>query len=244
MAPENTLAAFKRAIDDGADGIELDVRLSSDNIPVVIHDATLRRTGCSPEAIANLTARQLAETEVGRWFNHAHPSLACEEFKHERVSTLERVFQLVKDRAPARFKIYVELKAEGPEADQARPVIDLIKRFRFQNRVVIVSFDFNSLRQVKLIDSTIRAGALFAPRNGLRAERVLKMAEATGAEEILLHRLIARPRLVKSSQERGWAVVVWTVDDATWRKRAAELGVHALITNNPTNFRVARASRP
>jgi glycerophosphoryl diester phosphodiesterase len=65
IAPENTLAAFALAIESGADGIELDVRLSRDGVPVVIHDATLQRTGLRSEAVATLSAEHLATVDVG-----------------------------------------------------------------------------------------------------------------------------------------------------------------------------------
>jgi glycerophosphoryl diester phosphodiesterase len=240
LAPENTLAAFARAFDEGADGIELDVRLASDGVPVVIHDATLQRTAGSRDLIRKITSAQLAETEVGSWFNRAQPAFAREDYAHECVPTLERVFQLIIDRGQGRLTTYVELKADGKEPELARAVVELVNRVHFQDRVVVVSFDLESLRQVKLLNSSMRTGALFAPRHGggagLRAERIVSMATAAGADEILLNRLIARPRLVRLAQKSGLAVVVWTVDDTTWLKRAADLVIHALITNNPSLF--------
>jgi glycerophosphoryl diester phosphodiesterase len=236
-APENTLAAFGRAFDDGADGIELDVRLASDGVPVVIHDATLQRTGSVRGAIAQMSSAQLAKADIGSWFNRAHPALAREEYARQFVPTLESVFQGVLDRKPSDFTIYIELKTDGKSSDLPRSVTNLIRRYRFHERVVIVSFDLDSLRQTKLIDSSIRTGALFAPRHGggagLRAERIVSIATDSGADEILLQRLIARPKLINSAIRHDFKVVVWTVDDAMWLRRAADLGVHALITNDP-----------
>jgi len=235
VAPENTVAAFARAIDDGAEGIELDVRLAHDGVPVVIHDASLRRTGLASGAIDQISSGELAGTDVGTWFNRARPELAREEFASEGVPTLERVFQLVID---PHFTIHVELKSDGNESDNlVRSVIELITRYRFQERVTVVSFDLDAIRQTKRLDSSIRTGALFAPRHGggmgLRAERIVAMATDSGADEILLHRLIARPRLVNSALKNNLPVVVWTVDDLGWLQRARDLGVQALITNNP-----------
>src|SRR5258705_12537702 len=68
LAPENTLAAFSRAISDGADGIEFDVRLSRDGGAVVIHDASLKRTGLINRPVSDLTAAELGEVDVGSWF--------------------------------------------------------------------------------------------------------------------------------------------------------------------------------
>jgi glycerophosphoryl diester phosphodiesterase len=239
-APENTIAAFARAFDDGADGVELDVRLASDGVPVVIHDATLQRTGSARSAIAKMTSAQLAESDVGSWFNRAQPLLSREEYTREGIPTLERVFQLVAGREPHKHQIYVELKSDGAAPDLARHVAELINRYRFQERVVVVSFDLDALRQTKLIDSSIRTGALFAPRHGggigMRAEKIVGLAMNSGAEEILLHRLIARPKLVGAAIGQGLEVVVWTADDTIWLRRAPDLGVHTLITNDPALF--------
>lgn len=236
-APENTIAAFGQALDLGADGLELDVRLASDDVPVVIHDATLRRTGSVGGAIAQMSSAQLSKADVGSWFNRTQPTLAREEYARQFVPTLESVFRLVIDRTPDDFTIYIELKTDGKSLHVAEPVADLIKRYRFHERVVVVSFELDALSQTKLKDSSIRTGALFAPRHGggagLRAEKIVELALASGAEEILLHRLIARPKLVNSALRHNLKVVVWTVDNATWLRRARELGVHALITNDP-----------
>ena len=112
IAPENTLAAFALAMESGADGIELDVRLSRDGVPVVIHDATLRRTGLREEAVARMDAKQLGEVDAGSWFNRAHPKRAREEYAREGVPTLDQVFRLLRDRDA---RLYVEMKFGADE---------------------------------------------------------------------------------------------------------------------------------
>src|SRR5882724_3259670 len=97
VAPENTIAAFRRAITDGADGFEFDVRLARDGQPVVIHDGSLQRTARIPGAVAQLTSAQLQKIDVGSWFNHQRPDSARSEYELETIPTLERVFDLVKD---------------------------------------------------------------------------------------------------------------------------------------------------
>jgi len=236
--PENTIAAFTKALDDDADGIELDVRLARDGVPVVIHDATLRRTGLIDGAVAQMTSVELAKIEVGSWFNQAKPREANESYASEGVPSLEDVFQLVRDRDAHNFIIYIELKTDAESSDDlVRSVTELIRHYRFQHHVVLVSFDLPALKQTKLLDPSIRTGALFAPRHGggtgLRAERIVAMASDCGADEILLHRFIARPKLISAAARANLPVAVWTVDDVAWLKRAHDLGVHALITNDP-----------
>src|SRR5260370_10924895 len=107
IAPENSFAAFALAMESGADGIELDVLLSRDGVSVVIHDATLRRTGLRQEAVAQMDSKQLGKVDAGSWFNRAHPRRAREEYTRECVPTLDQVFRLFRD---SDARLYVEMK--------------------------------------------------------------------------------------------------------------------------------------
>ena len=197
--------AFARALDDGADGIELDVRLAKDGVPVVIHDATLRRTGLTSGEVAKMTSRQLANVNVGSWFNRAHPPLAREEYEQQRVPTLSDVFQFLRDKPGV---IYVELKIDGADSssDLVRAVADAIVQFGFQERVVVVSFELPAVAAIKSLNSSIRTGALFAPQRrpnvSWRAESILNAATDCGADELLPHRLLARPKLIEKARDR------------------------------------------
>ena len=245
MAPENTLAAFDRALDDGADGIELDVRLARDGVPVVIHDATLRRTGSTYAAIAQTTSTQLGETNVGAWFNLAYPALARLEYANQCVPTLEQVFQFVVNQ---KCTVYVETKTDGASSvdELVYSVTNVINRYEVQDRVVVVSFDLGAIAKTKAVDASIRTGALFAPTRGAgkvgRTDRIVAAASDHGANELLLHRLIARPGLIRRAIDHHLRVVAWTVDDPVWIEHAARLGIHALITNNPALFRPRTSS--
>src|SRR5436853_7882495 len=86
LVPENTLAAFAHAINDGADGIELDVRLAGDGVPVVIHDPTLRRTGLCAGSVAKMSSSELAQIDVDRWFNRARPELSSKSYAGHSVT--------------------------------------------------------------------------------------------------------------------------------------------------------------
>lgn len=236
--PENTLAAFARAFDDGADGIELDVRLARDGVPVVIHDAKLRRTGSMAGVVARMTSTQLAKIDIGSWFNRAHPLLARDEYEKECVPTLKQTLEFCSDRSGS---VYIELKSEDTDLtiDLVRSVAELIESLAFHNRALVVSFDLKAIAALKEIDASIRTGALFAPaRNGrsFRSETIISAMIDSGANEILLHRLLARPKLVERATDRNLTVVVWTVDDLKWVSRADKLGISALITNDPAKL--------
>ena len=241
VAPENTLAAFSRALAVGADGIEFDVRLSRDGVPVVIHDASLKRTGRVDRLVAELSVDELQEIDVGSWFSRPGPnaseSFHSDKFRGEKLPTLAQVLELFNSNSGL---LYVELKSDSPEAGVAlaAEVVKLVREFRSAGRVVVESFDHAAIAAVKLIDSGIRTAALFEPKlkHPLSTMRRLKMIDAAlavGADEIALHHSLAAARVVEKASQAGLAVVVWTVDEAIWLTRARSLGIKALIANDP-----------
>jgi glycerophosphoryl diester phosphodiesterase len=237
VAPENTLAAFLRAFEDGAGGIELDVRLARDGVPVVIHDATLKRTGGDARSVADMSSAQLARIDVGSWFNRAHPKLARLEYSKEFVPTLEQVFAILK-RAKDPI-VYVELKIDRGQEYRAlvESVAELISNQNLQKQAVVISFNLKAVALMKELNPPIRTGALFEPRRNahrvVRKHPMIRAALDCGASEILFHRLLARHRMIDATSEANLRSVVWTVDDPKWIERARTRGIHALITNNP-----------
>lgn len=235
------------ALDAGAAGIELDVRLSSDGVPVVIHDANLRRTGELEEIVAATTSSDLQLVNVGSWFNRAHPELARDEYRAQTVPTLAQVFDLFSLRTNLSKIVYVEMKSDQADetyVDLARAVAQTIKADRMNARVVVVSFNLRAVAEIKLIDSSITTGALFEPRRNpvesMRKHPLISAALACGADEILFHRLIATRRLVDLATENNLRSVVWTVDDPQWLRRRSDRGIHAVITNKPAEMLASR----
>src|SRR6476660_771383 len=110
VSPENTLAAFSRALDDGADGIEFDVRLSRDRVPVVIHDATLKRTGNLDRLVEELDVSELQQCDVSSWFHRAQTGIKP---KVETVPTLAQVFALFQE---TNALLCLEMKSEAADA--------------------------------------------------------------------------------------------------------------------------------
>ena len=240
-APENTLAAFRRAVELGADGIELDVRLAGDGVAVVFHDPSLNRVAGRRGEIAGMNSDELRTVDAGSWFNRRHPERADRSFADERIPTLRETLQLLK-----RFRglLYVELKGRGRDIEQlAGAVADEIRDSPLLPRVVVKSFDLRALPHVRAALPGVRTAALFAPkfRTLLRKEKhILRLAEAAAADEISLHYTLATRRLVSEAARGGIDVVVWTVDRARWARRGAELGLKAVITNDPAKLIAAR----
>jgi glycerophosphoryl diester phosphodiesterase len=235
VAPENTLAAFARAMVEGADGIEFDVRLAGDGMPVVIHDATLERTGLVNGIVSQITSEELQMIDVGSWFDRRSGGKST-EFFGERLPTLQQVFDFFSDKAAL---LYLEMKSDiTGGAELADAVVRSIGQNSMRERVIVSSFELSLIEQVKSRDPSIRTAALFEPKVSrplslMRTMKAVDLAKRFGAEEIALHHALASRRVIGKAKEAGLRVVVWTVDNPDWVERARSLGVTALITNNP-----------
>lgn len=228
VAPENTMAAFRKALAVGADGIEFDVRLTRDGVPVVIHDSTLRRTGGLPQRVADLTWDEISKVDVGSWFGKT--------FASETVPSLAELFTLFQTN---NSTLYLEMKSDSA-ADQrqlAEACVSAIEEHSLKERVVVECFQLPALKILKEIDSEIKTVALFEPAftnpSVLSDQRVINQAMDVGAAAIALHHRLARESLVRKAKVAGLHVAVWTVDDPAWIDRARTIGIDALITNDP-----------
>jgi len=206
VAPENTMAAFAAAVAAGADGIEFDVRLSGDGVPVIIHDDTLQRTVGLKKRVVDLTAIELRAVDV--------PSL-------------RELFELMTGNT---LVLYLELKENS--AELSARCCELINEFSFAERVIVECFDLPVLKQ---IDPALTTAALFGPRISTDRNRIEKALEV-GASVIALHHRLARPPLVEQARHAGLRVVVWTVDSPAWVALARTMEIEALITNDPARL--------
>ncbi len=242
VAPENTLVSFERAIAEGADGIEFDVRLASDGVPVVIHDAALKRTARRAGLIASLSSSELEKIDVGTWFNLRYPAKAHPEFEKATVPTLLKVLEFFKGR---QALFYIEMKCAARESRAlAGKVAELIREHKLYQHAVVESFALDAILEIKRIDQTIRTAALFEPKllRPLPAKRALvEEAVRSRADEIALHRSLATKRAIAEATRRGLKTVVWTADHPAWVRRAGRDGIHAIITNTPARLCAERA---
>lgn len=234
VAPENTLISFEKALRAGADGIEFDVRLARDGVPVVIHDATLRRTALRKGRVKDFSSAELSAMDAGSWFNQRRAALARTEYTEAKIPTLSALFEMLGD---GDSLLYVEMKCRTEDRlPLASEVTKLIGQYSLRHRVVVESFDLPSIIEIKRIDASIRTAALFdrkLSRPAPSARRMIERALECGAEEIALHSSLASQKTVEQAARRGLGTVVWTVDSPTWVSRAFKNGVRAIITNNP-----------
>ncbi|HJQ34991.1 MAG TPA: glycerophosphodiester phosphodiesterase [Pyrinomonadaceae bacterium] len=236
-APENTIASFDRAQSDGADGIEFDVRLARDEVPVVFHDDSFERTVGIYGNVESHSSTVISQFYAGEWFNERYPNRARSAYAWERVPTLAQVFERY-----GSLKLYVEMKCEDASrrARLAQAVVRLVREYGLAERVVVKSFEHDSLGEVKRLAPEIRTAALFGrswPNPFVPARKILAGAEACGADEISLHRSLLRAATVREARRRGFEVLVWTVNSSVWLRRALALGLRAVFTDYPGSMR-------
>ena len=261
FAPENTLAAFKLAIALGADGIELDAQLSADGQAVVIHDARVNRTTNATGLVASFTAAELQKLDAGEWFvrrlikrQRLRATLAREnafvndngmKLSVEPVPTLESVLALL---ASARLRrVYIEFK--GSQANRqalAETVISLVRQFRMERAVTLLSFDHESVRLAKRMACEIRTAATFsiAGRRLITARSIIRAAQNVDADEAALHYGLATRRTVDALHEHRLVVSAWTANSRLVMRRLVASGVDSIMTNYPKRLIETLQSQP
>jgi glycerophosphoryl diester phosphodiesterase len=230
LAPENTLAAFDQGVASGADGLELDVRLSRDGIVVVHHDRTLDRTTNLRGPVSNATAEELARADAGHHFVRGDER----PFRGLGlgVPTLASVLARYRDH-----RLIVEMKQNSPAL--ARAVIETIRRADAVDRVCLGSFGLRVVRAARALDSAV---ATSAAREEVRwalywswfRRPVSRVAYATYLiPEIAGLTRIVSPRFVEHAHRMNLRVHVWTVDTERDARRLLGWGVDGLITDRP-----------
>lgn len=230
-APPNTLAAFKKAIELGADGIEFDVHFSADGVPVVIHDFTVDATTDGSGRVADLTLAQLKQLDAGTRFDPA--------FTGERIPTLDEVLEAVSGRRGwgGELLLNVELKTTSPgDNGLERAVITLVEQHSLSRRVLFSSFNPFSLRRAKRIAPHIPAGLLYDQGLSLPLRRAW-LAFLAPHEARHPHYKMVDARYMAWARRRGYRVNTWTVDDPAEMRRLVGLGVNGIITNVPDVLR-------
>ena len=203
--PENTLPAFGRAVELRAFGIELDVHLSADGVPVVIHDETVDRTTNGSGAVAELTVAQLQELDAGNG---------------EPVPTLEQVLDLVSG------KVHVNIEIKAGEAGDA--VLALTGTYP-DLAYAISSFNHEALRNVRNHDATIELWPLVAAVS----DADIATAKEIGAPQLNAFGRMLNAEIMSAVAEQGIGIWVWTVNDVERARELIEWGAVGICTDDP-----------
>ncbi|AGX03062.1 probable glycerophosphodiester phosphodiesterase [Bacillus sp. NRRL B-14911] len=225
-APENTAAAFRLALEHPMiSAIELDVHLSRDGIPVVIHDHTLERTTNGSGNVKDHTAAELALLDAGSWFSP--------EYSGETISSLEEIIQMAKGKK----KLFIELKQmAGMYEGLEEKVAGLIRKYSLYKEALVISFDHHSLLKLKELDPRIRTGLIYLGHATLLAEQ----AAYTGASHVSVHYGFLSRGLVESLLDARIEIGTWTVNGKEALKKVQDLGGSIQITTNHPEIMVGQ----
>ncbi|MDN7245150.1 glycerophosphodiester phosphodiesterase family protein [Planococcus shenhongbingii] len=219
-APENTLSAIQLALEEPKiDSIEIDVHLTKDGVPVVIHDHKVDRTTNGSGYVKDMTAAEIRALDAGSWFGP--------EFAGEKVPTLEEVLELTSGGK----KLLIELKqTAGVYAGLEEKVIVLIQQYGAQEQCQLISFDHKSLQTCLEFDAQVKRTLVMSGSPLLLIDQVNEI----GASAVSVNHQYVDSEMVESLHGNGTDIIVWTVDHKAEAERIQELdGSIALTTNHP-----------
>ncbi len=224
-APENTPAAFRRALAIGVDAVELDAHLSCDGEPVVIHDPSLGRTTNGAGLVKDLTMAALRRLDAGRWFG--------EEFAGERIPTLAEALEILRT-----VRVIIEIKNGPIYYPQIAGRVGAVVRAAGHQSITVSSFDHHVLLQSRAAEPEIETAALFRAR----PVDTVRMARDAQAQVLHPHWTFATRDLIDAAHAAGLRVEVWTVDDPAAMAEMAVRKVDGIMTNVPDRLREVLAT--
>lgn len=223
VAPENTMSALRRAIDDGADCAEIDVQETADGVVVLLHDADLARVAGVRRGIWELTWKQSRGLDVGSWFSS--------RFAGERIPSLEQVLTLT----GGRIGLNIELKYNGHDQRLGERVAELVDAAGLAESTIITSLDAGGLRRVRACRPALRLGLVVTSPVGDTG--------GLDVEALSMDVRIVSPRAVRANREAGLETHAWTANDRDCIGHMLDCGVDCVITDYPRLAREVLAGR-
>ncbi|MGI9480744.1 MAG: glycerophosphodiester phosphodiesterase family protein [Hyphomicrobiales bacterium] len=212
-APENTLSAIRKAIEDGADYAEIDVQETADGEIVLLHDSDLMRVSGVPKRIWNLSLAELSEYEAGAWFSP--------NFKGEPIPTLKQAIDLSR----GKIKLNIELKFNGHDVELAKRVADIVLEEKFADESFIASLEAKGIADVRAHAPQLKTGQIVTVAVG-RPETLTVEVLSMNAKLVTLEQVRRNRRAEKETH-------VWTINDANAMLAMIDTGVNNIITDNP-----------
>ena len=213
-APENTMAALEKAVEEMADRAEIDVQETADGVIVLCHDTSLKRVAGINKKVSDLTLEQIKKLDVGSWFSS--------EYQGEQIPTLEEVMEYAK----GKIDLNIEIKNLGNSSGLPEKVIELVEKHEMQEQCVITSTNRFYLKRVKAVNPEIRTGYIISAAYGnFYSDEFIDL--------ISIRSSFVTERMIESAHEAGKAVHAWTVNGKVEMERLKQLGVDDMITDRP-----------
>lgn len=208
--PENTLASFKKALEFGVDGIELDVRLSKDGQVVVMHDPWVNRTTNGWGFVKCKSLSELKKLDAG---------------KGEKIPTLQEVLDLVNRKTT----VFIELKAKGTALSVARIIEEYVQKKKWKySDFFVLSFNHKELQEFKRLAPQVRIGAIIIGII-IQLDKYVEM----GAYFVMMWSKLVKKSIVEDAHKRGLKVFSYTVNTKDESKKMKILGIDGIPSNYP-----------
>lgn len=214
------MVAFQAAIDFGADMIELDVTLSKDQVPVVIHDDTVNRTTKNKGLVSTFTLSELKKMSAGDWLNSS--------FKDETIPTLDEVLQLVAGKILLNIEIKKEAVSNEMKNGIEEQVLGLIEKHAMKSNCIVSSFSMTPLERIRKIDSEISTGALFDHSLNVNNHHAIEQIQPAALHFAINH---VNENDMDYAAIHHLPVRLYTVNTIAQMKKAQELCVDGIFTN-------------
>jgi len=210
-APENSISSIKKAIEEKADYVEVDVMTTKDNEVVLFHDSNLKRIDGTNRVIGNMTLEEVKAVDNGSYFSL--------KFKDEKIPTLKEVFDLAKDN----IKLNIELKPMKNNDTLPKEVAKLITEYNMEDEVVVSSLDYDTLQEFKKYNPIVDIGYILT----------LGVGDFTklNVDFIAVEYQMLKKELIYAMHALGKEVHVWTINDSERAEEAMEIGVDNIITD-------------
>ncbi len=234
-APENTISAFKKAFELGVDILEIDVHQTNDRELVVLHDGTVNRTTNGKGKVKNISFEELRKLDAGSWFSN--------DFIGEKIPSLREVFEIT----PDSIILLIEIKKGSKTYPGVeKRVVQLIKEYKFENRVILKSFDDKTLQELKNLAPEIPRLKVFVGQISflnIVVDYTLNFGNVLDddVQYIQAHWFGVTKCFIAKAHKKGYKVYVWDVNNEKRMKELILMGVDGIETDYPDLLKKVRA---
>ncbi len=235
-APENTMAAFRKAVELGAGFIETDLQLSRDARLVALHDDTLDRTTNGHGPVSAMTLEQLRRLDAGSWFRDGE-SQGSPSFAGERIPTIEEILAFGREH---EIGLHLEVKPTGPSGAE-HAIVGALRAAGEIARTVVLSFSPSVLKRLQQLEPLVMTGFLFSDR----FPAAIATAVDAGARQLLPRTDRVTRELISEAHAQDLKVVTWTANSPEEMQKMISAGVDGIITDYPEHLvEMVRRARP
>ncbi len=220
LAPENTLSAFKRALDSGVDMVEVDVQVTADNLPIAMHDLDHGRTTEGSTAVKDMSYSELMHLDAGKWFDG--------KYKGEKIPLLADIIELISGKA----YLNIEIKAgeQSLSRDKIKTIIDVVEQCNYLKYSTFGSFDYKILEEIKKYNPDIYTAAIKIPwETNLPSE----VCNSIGAEIFICALGELTHEIEEDAKKHNIILAVYDVDTKEAFFEVTKYKVKAIASNNP-----------